>query len=137
MTHSKLSAELIALRNAALEDLMALSDEQLAKEIADDGQDIAAIARQVGDEMREMAAAVMRDRMVQAKARFKTRDSSDVLASKRPPVERIKQLIQELFQSNPALGLAFREGKRQTNADWESLYDDLVRMKAIRLDDDN
>jgi hypothetical protein len=137
MTRSKLSAELIALRNAALEDLMALSDEQLAKEIADDGQDISAVARKVGDEMRETAAAVMRDRIVQAKARFKRGDSSDVLARKRPTVERIKLLIQELFQSNPTLGLAFREGKRQTNADWESLYDDLVRMKAIRLDDDN
>lgn len=137
MTRSKLRAELIALRNAALEDLMTLSDDQLAKELAEDGQDIATIARKVSDEMRETAASVMRNRLAQAKARATARDLSPPSLTKRPPLERIKQIIQHVFEREPTVGLAFREGKRQTTADWESLYDDLVRMKAIRPDDDN
>ena len=47
-------------------------------------------------------------------------------------MERLKQLIQEAFASDRGLGVAFRDGKRQSEADWESLYDDLVALGKIK-----
>lgn len=57
------------------------------------------------------------------------------LSFTRPAIYRIKTLVQELFANDRSLGLAFREGKRQSDADWQSLYDDLVAMGAIKADD--
>ena len=50
-------------------------------------------------------------------------------------MEQIKQIVENLFQTDPSLGLAFRSGKKQTDADWQSLYDDLVIMGAIKPED--
>ena len=48
----------------------------------------------------------------------------------------MKQLIQDLFARDTSLGLAYREGKQQSEADWQSLWDDLVDVGAIGEDDD-
>jgi hypothetical protein len=46
----------------------------------------------------------------------------------------LKKRVQEAFVRNPSLGLAFRQGKQQSVADWESLYDDLVALGEIDAD---
>lgn len=125
-------AELAALRVVALEDILSTSDAELRKEAVDDGEDVAAIATDLKAEMREAAAAALRQRLSQAKARMTARPAADLGRPVRPPMERLKQLIQEAFASDRSLGLAFREGKRQSDADWESLYDDLVALGKIQ-----
>ena len=135
MNPSKTSSEIAALREAALEDLMATTDAQLQQEALDDGDDLDAIAAQAGAAMRETAAAFLRQRMTQAKERMGNNLKPHMALVSRPPLEQIKQIIQHLFQTDQSLGLAFRDGRRQTDADWVSLYDDLVAMGAIKPDD--
>lgn len=81
--------------------------------------------------MRDAAAAALRQRLGQAKARMTVRPVQRPGQPARPPLERLKQLIHEAFASDRSLGLAFRDGKRQSDADWESLYDDLVALGKI------
>jgi hypothetical protein len=126
MNIPKITAELAVLRDAALEDLAATSDAELHREALDDGEDIAAIAHHLKSSMCEAASAVLRQRMVQAQERMRTASADRPLRVVRPTLEHIKQLVQEAFQRDRSLGLAFRDGKRQSDSDWQTLYDDLV-----------
>lgn len=135
MTISKIRAEIVALQNVAIEDLMAMTDDEIRKEVLEEGENLEEIAQQVKSSMREVAADFMRQRMTRAKSCSHLIAKCRVSQS-RPPLERIKQIIQELFATNPNLGLAYREGKRQTDSDWDSLYDDLIAMGVIKQKDD-
>lgn len=135
MTSPNIIAEMEALRDAALEDLLATSDAQLRQEAMDDGEDIDAITTCIKATMRETAASTLRQRLSQAKAQSNSKLMVQKASSALPTLEQIKQIVQNLFQTDPTLGLAFRSGKKQTDADWLSLYDDLVVMGAIKPED--
>ena len=136
MSTSKISTEMAALRAAALDDLVATTDAELHQEALEDGEDLDAIAAQVKVAMRETAAGVLRQRMLQAKTRMHPSVAARPVPAIRPSIDRIKQIVQGLFRSDRSLGLAFRDGKRQTESDWQSLYDDLVAMGAMDPNDD-
>jgi hypothetical protein len=131
MTAPNHRAELAALRVIAMEDILNTSDAELRKEAVEDGEDVAAIAVNLKSAMRDTAAAALRQRLSEAKARMTVRPVPKPGPQVRPPLERLKQLIQEAFASDRSLGLAFRDGKQQSDADWESLYDDLVALGKI------
>ena len=135
MTSPNVIVEMATLRDAALEDLMATSDAQLRQEAMEDGEDIDAIATCIKATLRETAASALRRRLSQAKAISNSKLMVQKAPSALPSLEHIKQIVQNLFQTDPSLGLAFRSGKKQTDADWLSLYDDLVVMGAIRPED--
>ena len=50
-------------------------------------------------------------------------------------LERIKEAIREVFAREPELRVAIRDGRQQSQSDWESLYDDLVRLGALKPDE--
>lgn len=139
MTEPDFRAELAALRTAALEDIMATRDADLRREAVEDGEVVASIALDIKATMREAAAAALRQRMAVARQRM------DIEIAKaagmgpaglvRPAIDRLKQLVREAFANDPNLGLAFRDGKHQSDADWESLYDDLVSLGKIEPGD--
>jgi len=137
MTEPNDRAELAALRAAALEDLMATTDADLRREAVEDGEDVASIAEDVKATMREAAAAALRQRMTTARQRMEISRAAGArpAVSIRPAIERLKQLVREAFARDPSLGLAFRDGKHQSDADWESLYDDLIILEKIEPDD--
>ncbi|WP_275271783.1 hypothetical protein [Limnobacter sp. P1] len=132
MKSSKERRELAALRIAAIDDLLAMTDEELRLEALADGVDLEAAASEVGAGMQKAAAAALRHRLALAKGRVQSKASPEMALTMGLPIERIKQIVQSVFQSDASLGLAFREGKKQTDEDWRSLYDDLVAMGAIK-----
>lgn len=132
MTAPNHRAGLAALRVVVLEDILNTSDAELRKEAIEDGEDVAVIAANLKSGMRDAAAAALRQRLSQAKAGMTAGPAPQLGRPLRPPMERLKQLIQEAFASDRSLGLAFRDGKRQSDADWESLYDDLVALGKIK-----
>jgi len=135
MNTQKTRAEMAALYDAALEDLMTTSDVQLRQEAIEDGEDLDKVAMQVKTTMRKAAASANRQRLARAKERMYPSISAQTISSIHLPVEALKQIIQKLFQTDPTLGLAFRDGKKQTDADWQSLYEDLVSIGAIKPED--
>lgn len=134
MNSLKKIAEMTALRDIAVEDLLATSDEDLRQEALEDGVDMDALAVRMDFVMQEAAATARRQRLALAKERMKPNLVSRVAPITRPSLDQIKQIIQGVFRADPSLGLAFREGKKQTDADWLSLYDDLVAMGAVKPD---
>jgi len=129
--------KLSALQESALEELFALPDEALIQEVSEDGADPKVQAEALRASIMETLAKVRRGRLDQARSRLQSVQATQKAAAKaRPSIERMKQVIQDLFARDASLSLAYRDGKQQSEADWESLWDDLVHMGAIREDDD-
>lgn len=128
--------ENMALRHLAMEDLMAQSDAQLRQEAAEDGEDVDALAAAMRTALRAAASNVLRQRLADAKQRMMS-TAHPGKATRYPTLEALKRRIQSAFESQPELGLAFREGKKQSEADWQSLYDDLVELGAIVPEEDS
>jgi hypothetical protein len=119
-----------AMQALAARDLDAAGDNTLSEEFIEDGLDPAVEALRVAERLDAVVAQFMRDRASTAKAlRAATTHPSP---RPRPTIARMKELIRAAFDREPQLAAAFREGKRQTDQDIRSLYDDLVSMGKIR-----
>lgn len=123
-----------AIRRLALKDLDVTTDEELRAEVIEDGGDLAAIAQSVMTELDVIISGAMREYTAATKSRS---PSESAIATLRPAISRIKELIESAFKSDPQLATAFREGSRQSDADLESLYDDLVALGKIHPQGDD
>lgn len=135
MTAAKHLQEIAALRDLALADLESTTDQELRTEALEEGLDLKANAIQIKAAMRDTAARALRQRMATAKTAMQSA-STKRAGFIRPGIDRIKALVQQAFQTDSALGLAFRDGKRQSDGDWETLYDDLVSLGKIAPEQD-
>ena len=132
MKQSKESLEIGLIRARALEDLANTSDDEIRNEYREAGQDLAAVAKQTQNKLREVVAASMRAKLASAKASSKASAASQPINPVRPTMERLKQLVAEAFQREPRIAMAFRDGKKQTDEDLATVYDDLVRMGLVK-----
>jgi len=131
------SEEMSFLRAMALSDLQATSDSELHKELMADGEDLSVIAARVRAKLDQAASAVLR--LQAAKTRLTTVRTPIPVSTSfiRPAIDRLKSLVQEALQGRTDLAVAFRDGRRQSDSDWESLYDDLVTLGVIKDDSSN
>ncbi len=137
MKRSKESTEMRFIRARALEDLAKTSDEDLRKEFLESGEDIRVISAQVKEKLRDAAAGAMRHRVAAARERSILATQIQPTASKRPALDRIKKVLEEVFQREPEVAMAFRDGKKQSDRDLETVYDDLVRMGVIKSEEND
>jgi len=124
-----------AIRALALKDLEAASDEDIRADFAAEGVDPDQLAAGIAVSLDEVLAASLRQQATAAKVAMQVRAAPK--NSLRPTLDRIKKRIAQAFAAEPQLATAFREGSRQSDADLETLYDDLLLMgKILDTDDD-
>jgi hypothetical protein len=123
-----------AIRALALKDLEAASDEDIRAELAAEGIDPDQLAARIAVSLDEVLAASLRQQATAAKVIMQGRTASK--KSLRLTLDQIKERIAQAFAAEPQLATAFREGSRQSDADLETLYDDLVLMGKIPDADD-
>lgn len=122
-------AMLDAIQALAARDLDEASDEQIRAEFVEDGRDPSEVARKVAESLDAVVAHFMRDHAAAAKS--KSVAARPRAAVKLPPLERMRELIQGAFAREPQLAAAFRDGKKQSENDIGSLYEDLVELGKI------
>jgi len=120
---------LAAVRALALKDLEAASDEDIRAEFAAEDIDPDQLAASTALVLDDVLAACLRQQAAAAKASMQLRTGPK--NSLRPTLDRIRERIAQAFAADPQLATAFREGSRQSDADLETLYDDLVLMGKI------
>ncbi len=125
---------LAAVRALALKDLEATPDEDIRAELAAEGIDPDQLAASIAVSLDDVLASCLRQQAAAAKAAMQVRATPKT--SRRPALNRIKERIAQAFAVEPQLATAFREGTRQSDADLETLYDDLVLMGKIPDADD-
>lgn len=135
MKQSKESKEMDLIRARVLDDLANTSDEEVRNEYREAGQDMAAVAKQTHDMLRDVVAAGMRAKLASARAATKVSSVSRPTNWIRPTMDRLKEIVAEAFTREPKVAMAFRDGKKQTDEDLATVYDDLVRMGVIKPED--
>ena len=135
MKESKESKEISSIRARALDDLANTSDEEIRSEYREAGQDMTAIAKHAHEKLRDVVAVGMRAKLAYAKAATKASTTSRRTNWVRPAMDRLKEIVAEAFTREPKVAMAFRDGKRQTDEDLATVYDDLVRMGVIEPED--
>lgn len=123
-----------AVRALALKDLETTSDEEVRAEFSAEGVDPDGLAASIAVSLDEILAASLRQQATAAKVIMQGRTASK--KSLRLTMDQIKERIAQAFAAEPQLATAFREGSRQSDADLETLYDDLVLMGKIPDADD-
>lgn len=117
------------VRALALEDLEAASDEDIRAELAAEGIDPDQLAASIAVSLDDVLAASLRQHAAAARVAMQERAASK--KALRPTLDQIKERIAQAFAAEPQLATAFREGSHQSDADLETLYDDLVLMGKI------
>jgi|GEM_PF-1598838 hypothetical protein len=127
--------KLKVLRAAVADEILSMSDDEILSDAKNAGID----PKEVGSSMRTKALDIIanarKQRLKDARKRLDI--AKTVSTVKRPAVdieiEEKKRRILALFASpNSRLSLAFRNGERQSESDWESLWDDLIEMGLIK-----
>lgn len=135
MKQSREHKEIGFIRARALDDLANTSDEEIRNEYRESGQDMAAVAKQTHDKLRDVVAVGMRAKLASAKAAVKISTVSQPVNRVRPVMDRLKEIVAEAFLREPKVAMAFRDGKKQTDEDLATVYDDLVKMGIIKPED--
>ncbi|WP_395344919.1 hypothetical protein [Variovorax sp. UC122_21] len=118
-----------AIQNLAGEDLDGTSDVQIRGEFIEDGFDPDAEASRIAASIDGVVAAFMRAHTASAKREATSRRS--LIPMVRPTLEKIRALIERACASEPALAASYRKGSKQSEADLETMYDDLVALGKI------
>jgi len=124
--------DLIKLRLLAAQEALSLSAEELIQEDKEAGVDTLAEAERWRASMRATAARVLREARPVRNTEYVPLSAR---MRKRPDIDALKALVRGIFAKRPELGLAFRDGKHQSDEDWKTLYDDLVDAGAIVPDE--
>ncbi|MBU1223473.1 MAG: hypothetical protein KKA22_02845 [Gammaproteobacteria bacterium] len=126
-------AQMAALERLISEDLLAMSDEDLLKEAIEDGIDPATKASELRSSALAKINQAKREKLAAARRGYDASLRESPVAKARPALEEIKRQIQALIRGGASngLSLAFRKGETMSDADWESLWDDMVESGLI------
>jgi hypothetical protein len=125
------------MQDAALEDLLQTSDEDILKEALEEGVDLIGATAAFRERIALKMAQARRARLVKAREQLNAAKSSPSTSRVRPPFQRLKQVVIDTLRASPTAAVAFRDGQHQTQADWESMYDDLVELGVIKPSNDS
>jgi len=123
------------IEKSLAEDVNHLSDADLLQEATDDGLNPKDIALNMRASALSLVAEAKRKRILQVREKLKESDKFSRSELPRPSMDAIKSKLQELFSRRPELAVAFRQGTKQSDSDWQSLWDDLIEIGEIRKED--
>lgn len=126
--------KLRALQRELVEEILTMPDDMVLAEAKEDRIDPAEATQELRSRAMTLVTQARKKRLTEARRYFEA-TTSPRRRTKRPPIDMIKRRVQALFATAEDLSLAFRKGERQSDADWESLWDDLLEMGLIHEGD--
>lgn len=126
-------AQMAAIERLMSVDLLAITDEDLLKEAIEDGIDPSAKASELRASALAKINLAKREKLAVARRGYEASMKASPTARARPTLDEMKHQIQALIQraASNGLSLAFRKGQAMSDADWESLWDDMVESGLI------
>jgi hypothetical protein len=123
-------AKIKAIELALIDDIFRVPEAELEHEFTQDGLNIKDLASSMRSGAMELIMQERKKKLAKARAGMLVQSISKS-DKRRPSLDAVKRVLAELFQAKPALAVAFRQGKSQSETDWYSLWDDLVELGEI------
>jgi hypothetical protein len=125
-----------ALRNAVSDEILSMTDEDILVDARNNGLDPDDIALTMKSKAMDMIANIRKQKLKSIRENLNAAQPKIVKPIATLSLEEKKKKILEFFaKPNTNYSLAFRNGDRQSDSDWESLWDDIVEQGL--LDDES
>jgi len=125
-----------ALRNAVSDEILSMTDEDILVDARNNGLDPDDIALTMKSKAMDMIANIRKQKLKNIRENLNAAQPKIVKPIATLSLEEKKKKILEFFaKPNTNYSLAFRNGDRQSESDWESLWDDIVEQGL--LDDES
>ncbi|MCF7965331.1 MAG: hypothetical protein K9L79_07305 [Methylobacter tundripaludum] len=128
--------KLRALRNAVSDEILSMTDEDILVDARNNGLDPDDIALTMKSKAMDMIANIRKQKLKNIRENLNAAQPKLIKPIITLSLEEKKKKILEFFaKPNTNYSLAFRNGDRQSESDWESLWDDIVEQGL--LDDES
>ena len=125
-----------SLRNAVANEILSMTDEEILVDARNNDLDPDEIALTMKSKAMDMIANIRKQKLKCIRENLNTAKPKLVKSNIILSIEEKKKKILEFFaRPNTNYSLAFRNGERQSDSDWESLWDDIVEQGL--LDDES
>ena len=125
-----------ALRNAVSDEILSMTDEEILVDARNNGLDPDDIALTMKSKAMDIIANIRKQKLKSIRKNLNAAQPKLVKPIVTLSLEEKKKKILEFFaKPNTNYSLAFRNGDRQSESDWESLWDDIVEQGL--LDDES
>lgn len=128
--------KLRALRNAVSDEILSMTDEDILVDARNNGLDPDDIALTMKSKAMDIIANIRKQKLKNIRENLNAAQPKLIKPIITLSLEEKKKKILEFFaKPNTNYSLAFRNGDRQSESDWESLWDDIVEQGL--LDDES
>ncbi len=129
--------KLKALRRAVADEILSMTDEEILADARDRGVSPEDIAITMKSKALDLIANIRKQKLKNIRENLISATSN---STKKSTVifgleEKKKQILALFAKQDTNFSLAFRNGEKQSDSDWESLWDDIVEQGL--LDDEN
>ncbi len=129
--------KLKALRRAVADEILSMTDEEILADARDRGVSPEDIAITMKSKALDLIANIRKQKLKNIRENLNSATSNP---TKKSTVifgleEKKKQILALFAKQDTNFSLAFRNGEKQSDSDWESLWDDIVEQGL--LDDEN
>ena len=125
-----------ALRNAVSDEILSMTDEEILVDASNNGLVPDDIALTMKSKAMDIIANIRKQKLKSIRKNLNAAQPKLVKPIVTLSLEEKKKKILEFFaKPNTNYSLAFRNGDRQSESDWESLWDDIVEQGL--LDDES
>jgi hypothetical protein len=126
------------LREAVADEILSMTDEEVLKDTRDTGVDPEEIASIMRSKIFDTIANVRKQKLKNIRETLNS-VPTQTQNNKQPTMsfgleEKKRKIMELIAKPNNDFSLAFRNGERQSESDWESLWDDMVEMGLIKDD---
>ncbi len=123
-----------ALRKAVADEVLSMTDEEIITDARDQGLDPGHIALMMRTKALDAITTVRKQKLKNIRDNLNAAQAKTI---KRPTTsfgieEKKKRIMAFLSEPDTNFSLAFRNGEKQSDSDWETLWDDLVEQGLIK-----
>jgi hypothetical protein len=126
--------KLRALRKAVSDEVLSMTDEEIMTDARDQGIDPDHIALMMRTKALDAIASIRKQKLKNIR---ETLISAQTKTIGRPTTslgfeEKKRRIMAFLSEPDTNFSLAFRNGEKQSDSDWETLWDDLIEQGLIK-----
>jgi hypothetical protein len=123
-----------ALRKAVADEVLSMTDEEILTDARDQGLDPDHIALMMRTKALEAIASIRKQKLKNVR---ETLNLAQTKTIERPTTsfgieEKKKRIMAFLSEPDTNFSLAFRNGEKQSDSDWDTLWDDLIEQGLIK-----
>lgn len=123
-----------ALRKAVADEVLSMTDEEIMTDARDQGHDPDHIALMMRAKALDAIAIIRKQKLKNIRETLNSAQTKTIerLTTSLGIEEKKKRILAFLSEPDTHFSLSFRNGEKQSDSDWDTLWDDLVEQGLLK-----